>query len=731
MDNLTTSSYLAMDVGINAHALGRYDVVTIGGQDFKQSGRDENTITLSRLDDVDIHETLTHEKFDELIKTGEVDFKRDHLRPSNSITRANNPYEALFNDLPRQEQRELLVIEKFVVDFDLLHRQGKSKLNEEDAAAALPNIHAAILASNLRSGAGEICARKEKLMFGAPKPGTLLKWRRVYLRSGRNIMALRDRRRGRNGARGTRMRDPDLIAFFERHVRAYADEREPSVAALYREMVADFKVRFKAVNEARVARGETPLVVPSKSTYERAIEKLDKFFVLAARRGEPEAKKTLRIVGTPSRAIRPAQRILIDHWRLNLQAIPVFASAWKKMPKALRDELKRVRLWICVAMCEATRVTMGFKLSTNATAASARATLHLTCVDKSNIALAAGCQSSWHQCASVETVANDGGGAMIELGFRGSVIDIGADHEIGQSGVPEKRAPLERHFRTIDQQSMHYFTGRTLENFVALGDYPAEQRASAFVDVLNKILVRYFVDIHMNSPHEGLFGQTPADAWKHGCRRYGVLPPPGPAKRRAIFGYECIRVITNRGLRFVGHHYKSKHLGRLLAEKGPQELLVRVDLLDIWKISYREMAPGTPWHTAKCEFDTMEGVSAEKWIGLASALKRKHATEASLRAPIVEAAILELRQIGNGAAALAELGPTTPSDEFIERAEKDLFKIFRIDRPSTRRRTMAAIESIEAQMQETVSVEPSPQPEIRPSRRRGRGSFSSKVLTDE
>src|SRR3546814_4107563 len=118
------------------------------------------------------------------------------------------------------------------------------------------------------------------------------------------------------------------------------------------------------------------------------------------------------------------------------------------------------------------------------------------------------------------------------------------------------RGRIERVFGTIHTQLLSWFDGRTFENVVARGDYPAEARASLLVEELNRVLIRYVVDYYHNHPHEGLGGEPPRNCWNRLVGRYGVKPPPPSHWKRHIFGIRAERIIGNLGLLYLGLRFQ-------------------------------------------------------------------------------------------------------------------------------------------------------------------------------
>ncbi len=87
--------------------------------------------------------------------------------------------------------------------------------------------------------------------------------------------------------------------------------------------------------------------------------------------------------------------------------------------------------------------------------------------------------------------------------------DLGIIFVAPQVGQPNKRATVERSFGTTRTQFLPHFSGQTFANVGDKGDYDPGKNASLFVDELAPALVLYDVDVYHNSPHEGLYGETP------------------------------------------------------------------------------------------------------------------------------------------------------------------------------------------------------------------------------
>ncbi|MDF2811033.1 MAG: Transposase-like Mu, partial [Microvirga sp.] len=163
---------------------------------------------------------------------------------------------------------------------------------------------------------------------------------------------------------------------------------------------------------------------------------------------------------------------------------------------------------------------------------------------------------------------------------------------------------------------------------------------------LGKALVRWVVDVYHNEAHAGLGGETPNDAWARLSEEYQVRPPPSPAMIRAVFGFNDLRQIQNRGIRFMGLFYRrsaDNRLAKLRQRIGQKKVRIRADLRNLGAISVCADEAGATWFTVHCDFNWMEGVSANEWLATVNRTRQRHADLAKLREPVVLAALQDIQ----------------------------------------------------------------------------------------
>ena len=133
--------------------------------------------------------------------------------------------------------------------------------------------------------------------------------------------------------------------------------------------------------------------------------------------------------------------------------------------------------------------------------------------DKTRIGRTAGASTPWDQGGIFEQIVMDNGSAFVAEATQLAIRSIRAVPVYPPAGVPSLRGTIESLFSNFQRHFVKYFSGQTFSNPVDKGDYDAEGNACLTVEELNRTLVRYVVDAYHNSPHHGLAGQTPRQAW--------------------------------------------------------------------------------------------------------------------------------------------------------------------------------------------------------------------------
>lgn len=654
----------------NRFRFDRHDRVTINGVVYRWANVHENGHLFRRHDAETVIEAFTHEQIYRLHQQSAINVDKDYFRASKATLRLQVAENRL-SDLPEKEQTAVLRREDYCKRFLTMECQERG-VSRSDASMQI--AIARILADRTAEHAARLgrqprCDSKTDADI-PPSPSRLRYWLRRYEATGYDPLSLRD---GRNRSDNRNPQyDMDSLDFMTTVVRRYPDSRKPNKALLY----SEYRTELTAANSNRTQNGQTPLKVIGKRTFEKAIDKLPPFLVSAGRDGEEAALRKSRPVHGGQGIVRPLERIEMDEWKVTLQTILVHANVWSTLTKEEKQAVERSRLWLSAAIDVASRCVLSLRLLNAApSASSAIACLEMAVSDKTLHARAAGTETPWDMYGRPGEIATDYGAAYVATETQVVIKDIRSTVKHPAAGMPELRGHIERLFGTIEQGLMGHFAGRTFENILRKGDYDSEGNATLDIEELNRMLIRFVVDVYHNTPHSGLYGETPRDAWLRLTRDHPVELPPNPTEMRGIFGLACRRRIQNRGVRFLGVHYQSLELQKLRQTVGQKPVLVRVNRFDLSAVSVKA---GDTWITATPAVPGLDlsGISVWEWAAAAADLRRKHANMAKMSTPVVYRALAAIRDTAEMAIQRAELGSPVLSDKDLNRLERDLFRTF-------------------------------------------------------
>lgn len=490
----------------------------------------------------------------------------------------------------------------------------------------------------------------------------------LYVEGGCDPAVLVSRRKGRGSY--SKAHPLDLQLWTE-YAHEYASETRPSMRACFRMLKAKVAERNKGRKKT-----DHLYKMPSRNAFEALIKGMGEFYLHAARYGEDAARKKFAPVRDGLQVFAPGERVEMDEWKVDLHAWFVLTPIWATLTDEQRKALKKVRVWVTVAIDVATRCIVALRFSTRANSAhSSIAALEMMVTEKEHIAEVAGAESRWIHSFVPRELVTDAGAGFIETTFRQTVAALHCVHTIPPAGMASARGTIESVFRTFGQRFLHYFHGRTFSSVYARGDYDGDGNATLNVDEVCRFLTRAIVDIYHNEPHSGLGGETPANAWLRLSREYAMLPPLSQRQRRIMFGTLVNRKVSARGIVFLGIHYQSRELERLWAERAALpnspsvEVKVRIDRFNLRTVSFHN---GSEWLDLTAEH-IPEGVSVWEWTDAKDSLSKTHAKNAEINLSAMLKAVNDLREAGIAAAARAELGTDIPSEAAYRKVEHERF----------------------------------------------------------
>ncbi|URK89281.1 Mu transposase C-terminal domain-containing protein (plasmid) [Rhizobium sp. RCAM05350] len=368
---------------------------------------------------------------------------------------------------------------------------------------------------------------------------------------------------------------------------------------------------------------------------------MNESFVALGREGKDKTSARLRPLGVGMSVKRALQRVEIDEWKIDWRTLLTIMGVWQKLTKEQRKKVPKERLYITAVIDYASKSLVALRVHREAPSImTVLATLEMVCIDKSDIAARYGCASPWNHSGNVETVVADSATWFTKLACRVTINDLGAKLFLPPAGAASARGTCERFFRTSSGQALECFSGRTFGSISEKGDYDSDALAELPFDEVAACLTRFYVDVYQNTPHDGLNGETPNEAWHRLTRTHRLRPPPTGRRRRHIFGVNVYRQLGRNGVRFLGIPYTSVALQSLFRKKK-QRVLMRVDRYDLGEVSVWN---GEGWTSVPAVSKEFKGMTVWTWRVLCLSLKKLNLDSAKMSADILRKAKADLAE---------------------------------------------------------------------------------------
>lgn len=651
------------------------DRIRVGDIHYTSPVRFDRGYTLRRVDAPDLVESFTHEQL--WLLKGQRDWRHDPLwfAPETARLHLETGAHGL-EDLKGKEQPDTIWKWEFCCRIRRLYEAGECGMEAELMEPAIRKVHEELRVLDIaqrpkgvKKGAKSSGKRGRKNYTGnkavivvrvPPSPRSVQRWINKLETRGWRPSSLRDGRY-RSGCHTRHITGDALRLLVATGVR-YATPERPTVRNLYRELKA-------AVDEHNLALAEAEKIAcPSEEALRRYIAGLGKFRVYAGRHGMEKAKLKFAAITSGVTVTRPFERIEIDSWLVDVESILTLKGIWDVLDQEVRKKV--ARLHFCAAVDVCTKVIVGACLSETPNTAAALKVLRMTVTSKRAYAAAAGATMPWDQHGTFEVLHADGGPQFNNAAFIGAMAMLGQSPNFPSGGVPLLRGTIESFLRTIGMQLVAKLPGKTFGNVVDRRDYEV-RRACIEADELASLLTRWIVDAYHGSPHDGLAGETPHDAWNRNIKLYDIQDGPDRNQLRAVFGIPLKRTLGNGGILVMGLRYWCEPLRQHFLDRGNMDIDVRLDPEDVSEISV--LINGT-WHAAYCTRDGFEDVTVDAWIQASRDLAAHHRRGAARTEAAVNAAIRAARTVADQAMARIGITSLPPTAEDVERAEKEILQ---------------------------------------------------------
>ncbi|MCJ2142863.1 DDE-type integrase/transposase/recombinase [Methylobacterium sp. E-066] len=340
-----------------------------------------------------------------------------------------------------------------------------------------------------------------------------------------------------------------------------------------------------------------------------------------------------------------------------------------------REDKRTKRVWLTIAICAATRMIVGFHISTERPSwSSVMHCLRMAVLPKDLDHLRV--LTSWPVFGVPEVVKLDNGREFHSRSMKAAAGQLRFELRYMPRGKPHLKGKVERVLGTIARDFCAYLPGRTFRDVRERGDYDSVGQAALTLIQLIEFFTIWVVDIYHNRAHGGLLGRTPLQRWED-LAGYGTRLPPSADDLTPLIALVVPRTIQRHGITFLGLTYQSDDLKGIRRGKGfhfGDEFLIKVDASDLSSLLVL-VDEEARWITVPCEDGLADGTSLVEWRDVVQTARRMtREGQRVARATLVRAMELlraECRKAGVKPQRLASID----IDWFREHADDPMFEV--------------------------------------------------------
>ncbi len=316
------------------------------------------------------------------------------------------------------------------------------------------------------------------------------------------------------------------------------------------------------------------LRLPSRATIARRVQRLDLRDRLTIKHGARTARRELKQTARMAFPKLPLEQVEIDHTKADLIVID----------EADHLPLGRFTLTYCLDLC--TRYPLGFYLGFEPPGYyPVMECLYHAIAPKDDYRERYGTAHPWLACGIPGVLKVDNGKDFISQSLDDACLSLGIVLNRGPVRSPEFKPGIERYFGTLNTMFLHHLPGTTFSNPGQRGDYDSPGQACVYLSDVERMMVRYAVDIYAERPHRGLDGGIPARRWETALT--SGLSPRVPASREELLillGRVDYRAVNRYGIEFEHLRYNAPALATLRHQLKGQRAKIKYHPGDLSRV---------------------------------------------------------------------------------------------------------------------------------------------------
>lgn len=301
-----------------------------------------------------------------------------------------------------------------------------------------------------------------------------------------------------------------------------------------------------------------PIKKIATSTVYRWIDNLEQDLVEASRLGAETARIMHRVSYGGLKIKELLERVELDHTPIDALIIHE------------ETMIPLGRPWLTLLIDTCSRMILGFYISYNTPSAhSVLQALKMAIMPKDGIlADHEDVKGIWPAMGVPFLLAVDNGMDLHSEGLKQACFEMGIQLMFMGAKSPFQKGTIERMIGTLNRELIHILPGTVFSNVDERGEYDAENNAAIDLKTLNKLILKWIVEIYHNRPHKGLLGKTPLEVWTEKSQDKIFELPANPQLLEVITGIPASRAIFHYGIELEGLNYNSRELQEIRRSLG-------------------------------------------------------------------------------------------------------------------------------------------------------------------
>lgn len=467
--------------------------------------------------------------------------KDSHIRyiDNSEIFSAYNKGEVEFLD---EDEINLQIQKPASHDLDFTSYTEKEKTRALNKLAYIEAAEELVISSDLVTDKFHIIQITAKKIGDKSPPkswATILRWRKLYEESGRNIISLI----GQSRNRGNRTKRFDDLTenLLERAIDYYLTFERPSIRMAYKRLCL-----LEWQNSRKTGSSTT---LPSYDAFRKRIHQIDRHLLVSKRYSKRVADMKYKAYTKGLVATRPLELTEIDHTPTDLMVVD------------LESRLPLGRPTLTSIIDKFSRMPVGFYFSfTPPSTLSVIECLRHAILPKVGLKnLYPALNNDWPAHGIPESIIVDNGKEFLSRDFTEITRSLGISIIRSPVKSPTYKGAVERHFRTLNDSLLKDKPGKTFSNIFDKDEYDPKKNAVISLNSLVEITHLWIVD-QLNGTVNSSINTTPIRKWESGISMYPVRLPKNINIFNIALGKTLSRKIQHYGIDFESLQYNSEEL---------------------------------------------------------------------------------------------------------------------------------------------------------------------------